>query len=201
MNADRDLIFITARHQVPVSDLWKTNTKHRRAHAHTHTQTHIHVDKPSKGKMFRENKLQTQRGNWGSDLNSWMWWYFPQRHCNPLEPIPKGGCVHTHTHTHPVVPVAFLPLPWAVSQIPGDVLTGGLSDWRYDCVMTDSGLYQWPTHCQLAVWRLTGRLKPKPASVPAPLSLSLYIFPSSLTLFLFPFNPCFPGRGGSPGLM
>ena len=33
----------------------------------------------------------------------------------------------------------FLSLPLAVSQIPDDVLTGGLSDWRWGCVMTDQG--------------------------------------------------------------
>lgn len=41
-----------------------------------------------------------------------------------------------HTNTHRSFPsvcllsVAFLSLPLAVSQIPNDVLTGGLSDWR-----------------------------------------------------------------------
>lgn len=70
--------------------------------------------------------------------------------------------IHTDTDLPPstrCLSVASLSLPSAVSQIPDDVLTGGLSDWRWGCVMTDLGLYQWPAHCQLAVWRLTGRLK------------------------------------------
>lgn len=76
----------------------------------------------------------------------------------------KQTQAHKHTqifHSTRLLSVAFLSLPLAVSQIPDDVLTGGRSDWRYGCVMTDLGLYQWPAHCQLAVWRLTGRLKPK----------------------------------------
>lgn len=97
----------------------------------------------------------------------------------------------THTQTWDVpstsrLSVAFLSLPLAVSQIPDDVLTGGLSDWRWGCVMTDQGLYQWPAHCQLAVWRLTGRLKPKTAAVPAWLPASLHI---SVFFFSFLFNP------------
>ncbi len=94
-----------------------------------------------------------------------------------------------HTHKHRCFPstrrpsVAFFSLPLAVSQIPDDGLTGGLSDWRWGCVMTDQGLYQWPAHCQLAVWRLTGRLKPKTAAVPAWLPLYIFLF------FFFPFNP------------
>lgn len=102
-------------------------------------------------------------------------------------------CKQTHTHKHRSFPstrrlsVAFLSLPLAVSQIPDDVLTGGLSDWRWGCVMTDQGLYQWPAHCQLAVWRLTGRLKPKTAAAPAWLPASLHI--SFFLFFFFPFNP------------
>lgn len=95
------------------------------------------------------------------------------------------ACKHTNSRSSPPprrLSVAFLSLPLAVSQIPDDVLTGGLSDWRWGCVMTDQGLYQWPAHCQLAVWRLTGRLKPKTAAVPAWLPASLHIF------FLFFFS-------------
>ena len=111
-----------------------------------------------------------------------------------------SGRMHANTHKHGSPPstrrlsMAFLSLPLAVSQIPDDVLTGGLSDWRWGCVMTDQGLYQWPAHCQLAVWRLTGRLKPKPAAVPASLHISFLFFPSS-------FNPYVAGCRSSPGLM
>lgn len=106
-------------------------------------------------------------------------------------------CMQTHTNTDPPptttttrrLSVAFLSLPLAVSQIPNDVLTGGLSDWRWGCVMTDQGLYQWPAHCQLAVWRLTGRLKPKTAAFPARLPASLHFFSYFFFSFFFFFNP------------
>lgn len=123
---------------------------------------------------------------------------------------------HTTTTIRRRLSVAFLSLPLAVSQIPDDVLTGGLSDWRWGCVMTDQGLYQWPAHRQLAVWRLTGRLKPKTAAVPAWLPASLHFFsffspppthpllsppfPLSLSLSLH-FNPSLTGCRSSLGLM
>lgn len=119
------------------------------------------------------------------------------------------ACKPTNTQTQ-IFPstrrlsVAFLSLPLAVSQIPDDVLTGGLSDWRWGCVMTDQGLYQWPAHCQLAVWRLTGRLKPKTAAVPARLPASLHISFFLLLFFLFSFslfNPSLASCRSSLGLM
>lgn len=111
----------------------------------------------------------------------------------------RQGAEQTHApkHTQTDLPlcllslsVAFLSLPLAVSQIPDDVLTGGLSDWRWSCVMTDQGLYQWPAHCRLAIWRLTGRLKPKTALIPAWLPASLHIFPFFYSfLFFFLLTP------------
>lgn len=110
----------------------------------------------------------------------------------------RQGAEQTHApkHTQTDLPlcllslsVAFLSLPLAVSQIPDDVLTGGLSDWRWGCVMTDQGLYQWPAHCRLAVWRLTGRLKPKTALIPAWLPASLHIFPFFFSFLFFLLTP------------
>lgn len=52
----------------------------------------------------------------------------------PPPPVPAHLYTVMHANTHKYRPsrpsVAFLSLPLAVSQIPDDVLTGGLSDWR-----------------------------------------------------------------------
>ncbi|KAK5857474.1 hypothetical protein PBY51_010720 [Eleginops maclovinus] len=47
----------------------------------------------------------------------------------------ESRLMHANTQTQifpstRCISLAFLPLPLAVSQIPDDVLTGGLSDWR-----------------------------------------------------------------------
>lgn len=98
----------------------------------------------------------------------------------------------------------FLSLPLAVSQIPDDVLTGGLSDWRWGCVMTDQGPLSvtstLPACCLKINWQIEPPPPPKKKTAAFPLldSLPLYIFSF---FFLFLLTPTSPAAGALQVLM